>query len=571
MQVNPVLPSGEGPSAMPSDSRPPDASPSGTPPLTPALQVASRNAEAYPRARVAEAASSGAETRLAPHRLRLVAFATDAALVAIVFGLALAFDKLVGAPAVVLYLAAGITFIYYLGATTWLMGGQTAGKAACGLVVRRIDGTPPTRSWRGLLWAFGRHSVGYLVVDVLGLGTLLALVTPRRRCLHDLAFGSEVVMVAPARAGERASFGTRYRDYWERFDSRYDEIKRRYRWFFTPWKWLTRVAVAVASYLTIVPRWASAAELSPPVWSAPPAKALSIKAGVAVWTTTTFTTAAIVAAVTPGPGPIPSDGVVAAVARGGLETSEIYLVGVDDGRWRQLTDNGEWDADPDLFADQEIVFISGRDGNPEIYVMGVDDDDVVRLTDDPARDYCPDWSPDGTRIAWTSDRDDMDNIYVMNADGSDQRRITDEPGAHCPDWSPDGTQLTFTSDRNGNSDVYVMNGDGTVLTQLTTHPGDEAGPAWSPDGRRIAFASSRDGNWNIYVIGSDGSGERRLTDDPAHDVDPSWASDGTEILFWSGRHLLGRAGELYAMNPDGTSQAKVTDTPAAAGTREIRP
>jgi len=285
---------------MPTEPRPPDGSPAETPPAEPSPPVDESGDDAHPRAE----ADSEDEARLAPHRLRLVAFATDVAVVAVVFVLALVLDKLVGVPAVIVYLTAGVTFIYYLSATTWLMDGQTAGKAVCGLAVRRIDRTTPARSWRGLVWSVGRHSVGYLVADVLGLGALLALVTARRRCLHDYAFNSEVVMVAPEQDEQGASFTARYRHYWEEFDKRYDEVKSNYRWLFAPWKWLTRVALAVASYLTILTREASAAELPPAASAVPPAKALSTKAGVAVWAGTTFTAAAVLSSIAADPEPL---------------------------------------------------------------------------------------------------------------------------------------------------------------------------------------------------------------------------------------------------------------------------
>ena len=49
-----------------------------------------------------------------------------------------------------------------------------------------------------------------------------------------------------------------------------------------------------------------------------------------------------------------------------------------------------------------IVFTSRRDGNNEIYVMDADGGNRERLTDNPANDFDPDWSPDGTKIAFAS-------------------------------------------------------------------------------------------------------------------------------------------------------------------------
>src|SRR6266566_317035 len=51
-----------------------------------------------------------------------------------------------------------------------------------------------------------------------------------------------------------------------------------------------------------------------------------------------------------------------------------------------------------------------------------------------------------------------------------------------PEWSPDGTKIAFLSDRSGNNDIWVMNADGSGLTQLTTDPHIDWDPAWSPAG-----------------------------------------------------------------------------------------
>ena len=49
-----------------------------------------------------------------------------------------------------------------------------------------------------------------------------------------------------------------------------------------------------------------------------------------------------------------------------------------------------------------IVFSSYRDGNAEIYVMDADGGNQENLTNHPASDTQPDWSPDGTKIAFCS-------------------------------------------------------------------------------------------------------------------------------------------------------------------------
>ena len=60
---------------------------------------------------------------------------------------------------------------------------------------------------------------------------------------------------------------------------------------------------------------------------------------------------------------------------------------------------------------------------------------IRAITSAEGNDRCPQWSPDGKRIAFSSERDGNPEIYVMNADGSDPRRLTDTPAAEeVADW-----------------------------------------------------------------------------------------------------------------------------------------
>ena len=137
---------------------------------------------------------------------------------------------------------------------------------------------------------------------------------------------------------------------------------------------------------------------------------------------------------------------------------------------------------------------------------------------DPAFDELPNWSPDGTKIAFTSNGD----VYVMKADGGNPTRLTDNPKEDAfRYWSPDGKKIAFQSNRDGNWDIYVMNPDGSNPTRLTKDSSDNSVRGWSPDGKQIAFTSNRDGNNEIYVMNADASRQTHLTDNLADDGNPS--------------------------------------------------
>jgi TolB protein len=221
--------------------------------------------------------------------------------------------------------------------------------------------------------------------------------------------------------------------------------------------------------------------------------------------------------------------------------AEIYVMDARFRQLRRLTSNRACDTSPSWSPDGRwITFASDRKGsNPQVkkrvqhdynvYVMRSTGAKMRRLTFDPRDESCPDWSPDGRRIAFSVGSGRRADIYAMRTDGTDRRRLTRAPGADaCPDWSPDGRWIAFTSRRHdrvgGAAEIYVMRASGRRETRLTRNAVEDTGPAWSPDGRRLLFAretrSPRD--TDLYLIRPDGSRARALTANAAIDSRYAW-------------------------------------------------
>ena len=279
-----------------------------------------------------------------------------------------------------------------------------------------------------------------------------------------------------------------------------------------------------------------------------------------------------------GPAPTPilppgGNGKIAFQSPRGGNNYDIFVMDPNGSNVTNLTHSlFPVDQDPDWSPDgTKIAFFSDLDdpfNNNEIYVMDANGANLVRLTNNPAADITPAWSPDGTKIAFATDRDGNWEVYVMDADGSNQINLTNNlagDGLAGLCWSPDGGKIAFTSDRDdGSNEIYVMDANGANPVRLTNRVGDDITPAWSPDGTKIAFSSVPDPNGSeqdLYVMDADGSNQIDLTPDPAvADFDPAWAPDGTKIAFTRVIPSTGNY-EIFVMNADGSNPINLTNHP----------
>ena len=241
------------------------------------------------------------------------------------------------------------------------------------------------------------------------------------------------------------------------------------------------------------------------------------------------------------------------------------------------------DAPAAVGPDGRIAFQSRADGDWDVYVMDADGTGVVNLTDGPGGpdDAAPDWSPDGTRIAYTTAPprgDDGPEIWVMDADGGAKQQLTDTSGGDAttgPRWSPDGTRIAYTLHPSGSSDsdVYTMAADGSDKVDVTS-PWEVLGygdyePTWSPDGQRLVFSGVREGDdgggaYEIIVANADGSGQQGIGGVLDHSGEvrwPSFSPDGQKIAY-ARYEFFTFDWDVWVMNPDGSGKENLTQSGA---------
>jgi dipeptidyl aminopeptidase/acylaminoacyl peptidase len=148
-----------------------------------------------------------------------------------------------------------------------------------------------------------------------------------------------------------------------------------------------------------------------------------------------------------------------------------------------------------------------------------------------ASQFDPEWSPDGSLIAFEGDPHyHRTDIYTMNSSGRQVDQLTRTRAyEYGVDWSPSGKRLLFIRGvKSGGElvgEVFMMDADGRHVRQLTDSERSEESAAWSPDGRRIVIERCCYGprqTSDLFVIRADGSNLRRLTHTDADESSPDW-------------------------------------------------
>jgi len=160
-----------------------------------------------------------------------------------------------------------------------------------------------------------------------------------------------------------------------------------------------------------------------------------------------------------------------------------------------------------------------------------DGSDRRQLTFLPMRAYNPQWSPDGSQLAFeaSSRPGAPDKIYILPRDGGVPRlAVPDRRDRQVyPSWSSLGNSIVFTSfDETGqNSALYTLDLESRRVTLLPGTAGLHMGQI-SPDGRQIvALANSTD---KLMLYDTVSHNLRTLAEVADY---PHWSADGTYVFF----------------------------------------
>lgn len=168
-----------------------------------------------------------------------------------------------------------------------------------------------------------------------------------------------------------------------------------------------------------------------------------------------------------------------------------------------------------------------------LHIVDVPGGKTVQVTSGDYDDSTPRWSPDGTRLAFVSsregdpDRENNSDIYIVDArEGASPTRLTSWHGPDdTPEWSPDGSEIAYLQGCEPRLSAYMQD----VLAVMPSTGGaprilaasldrDVARPVWAADGRSL---------WAL------------VTDDRAQHLARIDARDGGLVRVLEGRRVVG--------------------------------
>ena len=209
-------------------------------------------------------------------------------------------------------------------------------------------------------------------------------------------------------------------------------------------------------------------------------------------------------------------------------------------------------ATPKPIVIDRYQFKRDRDGyldrrRNHLYLVDVSTQAVQQLTTGDFDDESPRWSPDGTRIAFVSrrgadpDRENNSDIFVVAARaGAEPVRLTSWAGPDdAPEWSPDGSRIAYLQGSEPILSAYqqdvlavIPSGGGTPRLLATSLDRDVSRPRWSADGQ------------TLWVT---------ITDDRAQHLARIAVSDGAVTRVLEGRRVVGG----FDLAPNGRMVARV--------------
>ena len=189
-----------------------------------------------------------------------------------------------------------------------------------------------------------------------------------------------------------------------------------------------------------------------------------------------------------------------------------------------------------------FIWSTPENGDRNLFIKQIGSETVLRLTRRTESDYSPEWSPDGTKIAYLAVSGKGLGLYVISSLGGPAQKLYTPQGMvhweqRALSWSPAGKSLVFPD--GAPPAINVISLDTLQAHPITTPPhvwDGDANPVFSRDGSQIAFIRAIEGAVrDIYVMPAAGGTPRQITHDRRIVDSLTWNRDGRAVVFSSDR------------------------------------
>jgi dipeptidyl aminopeptidase/acylaminoacyl peptidase len=257
--------------------------------------------------------------------------------------------------------------------------------------------------------------------------------------------------------------------------------------------------------------------------------------------------------------------------------SHIWTIDVESKQATRITEGASWTVrgTPSWAPDgKRVVFAAGittmlRDYRADVYVADLAAKQVEKISTNPGSDAQPDWSPDGTMIAWVTQPAmgkpiadgtlpssiNNNRLVVYDVAKKTIRDLADKDfdlDAGAPTWLPDSKGILFTAGKRTYNEVFRVDIATGKYTQLTQQKTLQLGTL-SKDGRTVALTmDSPTSPSEVYVSNETLSTFRKLTD--TNPQTTAMAMGDTEVVTWKSTDGFEVEGVL--LKPVGFEQGK---------------